>query len=394
MDDRLSQKSRRSRLLRIAVAVAVLGLSGAAGFAGYLQATRFENFLVSGPSMAPTFWGPSRQFVCATCGWRSRVVEIGELSPAAPMCFRCGCRDGNQLSELRVGDEVEVDRAAYWLAQPQRKDCVAIEKPTGGLQVKRIVGLPGDVVRIDSQGQVFVNGEAWRLPSLRDAINLMQPGAEVYQHSDQLGSLSRLVSHDDWWVYHHRDNYNRGLPDVIRDDNPINLRLSRQTLPVEHLFVSLVIRSDGNGVAEFACGLSEEVQRERVKLVGGVQRIVMEFDGGKWNVLLGESEIGDVDGAAASGLELSPQRPIGFRFVGADGAMPESARLESFWLGRGARFDPPRELQERWLDGVRIPDGCFFVLGDNGPASEDSRHTLDGVERERIVGKVKLATAD
>jgi signal peptidase I len=57
-------------------------------------------------------------------------------------------------------------------------------------------------------------------------------------------------------------------------------------------------------------------------------------------------------------------------------------------------------LSEPYLvDGIQyadfpetvIPDGCYFVMGDNRPGSLDSRFTSVGfIEQERFVGKVAL----
>jgi signal peptidase I len=56
------------------------------------------------------------------------------------------------------GQRVVILKAAYWFGQPQRGDVVIFQAPDGSGEewIKRIIGLPGDTVRIDN-GVVYVN---------------------------------------------------------------------------------------------------------------------------------------------------------------------------------------------------------------------------------------------
>jgi signal peptidase I len=56
------------------------------------------------------------------------------------------------------GQRVVVLKAAYWFGAPQRGDVVIFQAPDGSGEewIKRIIGLPGDTVRIDN-GVVYVN---------------------------------------------------------------------------------------------------------------------------------------------------------------------------------------------------------------------------------------------
>lgn len=77
------------------------------------------------------------------------------------------------LGELRAGDRVLVDRVTPWLRAPRRFELVAFRHPedAGHDLVKRVVGLPGERIRI-FEGDVFVNGE--RLRKDRDTILRMR----------------------------------------------------------------------------------------------------------------------------------------------------------------------------------------------------------------------------
>jgi signal peptidase I len=60
---------------------------------------------------------------------------------------------------LYESDRVLVNKLAYILGSPTRKDVIVFNPPLPDMDepyIKRIIGLPGDVVRI-SNGQVFVN---------------------------------------------------------------------------------------------------------------------------------------------------------------------------------------------------------------------------------------------
>lgn len=69
---------------------------------------------------------------------------------------------GSMQATLSDGDQVLVDKLTYRFREPQRFDIIAFpyryEPDT--YYVKRIIGLPGEKVRIDRQGTIFINDEA------------------------------------------------------------------------------------------------------------------------------------------------------------------------------------------------------------------------------------------
>lgn len=64
---------------------------------------------------------------------------------------------------LHPGDHVLVNKLAYRFGGPRRGDLVVFRPPSGGLMLKRVIGLGGDRVSIDD-GVLHVNGSAVREP--------------------------------------------------------------------------------------------------------------------------------------------------------------------------------------------------------------------------------------
>ena len=68
----------------------------------------------------------------------------------------------SMLPTLRAGDFVIVSRVAYWAGKPGRGDVIIFHYPPDPDRepyIKRIIGLPGDTVRV-TQGKVLVNDHA------------------------------------------------------------------------------------------------------------------------------------------------------------------------------------------------------------------------------------------
>ena len=66
---------------------------------------------------------------------------------------------------LHTGEYLIVDKVSYRLGPPQRGDVIVFEPPVSaeGDYVKRVIGLPGELVEVQS-GQVLVNGKAINEP--------------------------------------------------------------------------------------------------------------------------------------------------------------------------------------------------------------------------------------
>lgn len=61
---------------------------------------------------------------------------------------------------LDDGDNLWVDKFSYHFKEPERFDIVVFPMYDGEEYfIKRIIGLPGETVRIDQQGNIYINGE-------------------------------------------------------------------------------------------------------------------------------------------------------------------------------------------------------------------------------------------
>lgn len=79
----------------------------------------------------------------------------------------------SMVPTLQVGDRVVVDKLSYRFREPRRQEIIVFRTPTGSSTqfrqlVKRIIGVPGDVVTVDPALQVVVNGVGLPEPYLPD----------------------------------------------------------------------------------------------------------------------------------------------------------------------------------------------------------------------------------
>ena len=109
---------------------------------------------LSGNSMAPTLFGEHREAVCSKCGFVNRYVV--ESFPAAQ--YHCGqCKLAVTVTDFsqRSGDQVEFVQETNL----NRWDVVLVREPREPLRiVKRLVGLPGEVLQIKA-GDLWIDGE-------------------------------------------------------------------------------------------------------------------------------------------------------------------------------------------------------------------------------------------
>lgn len=106
----------------------------------------------------------------------SWVVDIAVALAFAWFCLHSF---GNQVSVagqsmsplLNSGDVVLANRLVYDLGKPERLDVVVFEREEGNKSVKRVIGIPGDVVQI-IDGLIYINGEKADFPDGLDQVSL------------------------------------------------------------------------------------------------------------------------------------------------------------------------------------------------------------------------------
>lgn len=66
--------------------------------------------------------------------------------------------DGSSMYDtLEDGDNLWVDKLSYRFKDPERFDIVVFLQDTDTFYIKRIIGLPGETVRIEEDGTIYIN---------------------------------------------------------------------------------------------------------------------------------------------------------------------------------------------------------------------------------------------
>lgn len=98
-------------------------------------------------------------------GWVLQIAAVIILSFICAYLFgqRVVITEGSMEPTLMAGDRVLMNTAAYKLSAPERGDLIVFRNSTdknSGLQVKRVIGLPGETVQI-RDGQILINQETY-----------------------------------------------------------------------------------------------------------------------------------------------------------------------------------------------------------------------------------------
>jgi signal peptidase I len=396
--------------------------------------------VVSG-SMADTLVGLHREVVCGACGQRFAIGTSQGPPPARAVCPNCGYLGIDPSLQPDVpGERVVVDRSAFLLRGPRRFEVVAFRPPdrAAAVFVKRVAGLPGEAVQV-CEGDLYVDGRLvrktlaqqravavlvhdasrppaagcglprrWQAPS---PASLWRVERGKFVHPG--GSSGRPA---DWCQYRHL-THRPGQPDVF-DETPIDdqaaynqgwSRRADDIRPVADLLLSLrVEKHSGPGCLAVKIGdgqrrFTVELDLERNRFTAFVDERANALAVGPIGLHPGrpfQVEVSIVDQqflAAVDGRLLvehafrrtGPARPEA-RPVAIGVAGPQ-VEIDEVRLYRDVYYTRPIGVLARWgVDrAYRLGPDEYFVLGDNSPASDDSRSWPcgPGVQGQLLVGK-------
>lgn len=123
-----------------------------------------EAFVIPTGSMAPTLFGRNKDVVCTSCHYKYQVGASTEVDKDGYLVRRIdqstcpNCRKVDQIRELPVfkGDRILVNKFPYQLGEPDRWDVIVFRYPEDPQlnYIKRLVGLPGETIKI-TRGDVY-----------------------------------------------------------------------------------------------------------------------------------------------------------------------------------------------------------------------------------------------
>lgn len=409
-----------------------------------------EAYVVPTGSMAPTLLGIHRESTCGNCEFRFAVGLDADRPPARAICPNCGRIqwDRTQIVEC-PGDRLLVQKHLFEFRRPRRWEVAVFQSPLEPTQpyVKRIVGLPGESVRLVA-GEVLIDGKIARKsfeeqratrvlvhdsdfpakdsrafprwgPHKGNPRYPLKSGwsaegkALVHARTQDETSLSSLVP--DWIEYRHWQP-ERGTYGAILDFYAYNGGEVRSECEVNDLAVEAEVEA-GLGVEAILVRINGTAGRHQVRLPvssdaplevlrngkprkasgiatdlasafgapGRVHKLAVTTIDRRLEVRLDGKPLFDpIEDEEPPGLGAPPPgSPLAFGVIGNG-----KVRISSVRLYRDLYYtDRASNLLRRPFavgEPYQLSVGEYFVLGDNSPVSNDSRFWPKGpVVRDR-----------
>jgi signal peptidase I len=399
---------------------------------------------VVGGSMAPALLGIHREVACADCGLPFPCgIDAGRTPPRA-VCPNCGCSNDNFETLPNVpGDWLLLDREAFAFRPPRRWEVVALRWPrrADAVVLKRVVGLPGESVEI-RDGDVYIDGLIERkfLEQQRAMAILVHDAAHrptreqsppprwrAERPDSRWNASEKGFSHPagpanipiDWLVYHHarqsgKDFVESPVADVASYD-PLRPRREEDVHPVADLMLSfrlsgvsgqgiVYVRAD-DGREHFEARLHfdqavpwYEARRGRQPIPNGEGNMSPGTDSRSIEVSLVDRQfLLAVDGRTVVRYPCEPSRlpthstsiPFAIGIQGMEAAVDELRVYRDIYYTQPIKPSAPPTI----VGSVVLGAGEYFVLGDNSPVSEDSRHWLPhgAIDAKLLIGKPLIA---
>jgi signal peptidase I len=339
---------------------------------------------------------------------------------------------------VRMGDQVLVDHWVYLLGRPQRGDIVAFSHVDDDSErvVKRIVGLPGEKISI-RRGDVYINDKPWQkglhqlkrqailvhdnshaptktknlparwLPAHPESNWIERNQAFIYNGRVPPGKAPDVGMHFDWlsfrsWLGSENPKF-RTKPSPVLDNDSYNQGLNRegQLNDVPDLLLTCRASTAKYGCLVFAA--VDGADRFEVHMCHDIQKLKTYQNGKEINVTLlphrrydepVNIEFALCDQRVLFGMDgrevlrqpyvrtkpNAPQQEPQLQIGGAGARI----RISQVKVWRDLYYLPPsnarlgqdsqQQSPEEWHAERAVPPHSYFVLGDNPPASVDSRY--------------------
>ena len=367
--------------------------------------SRLETHLavIAGDSMAPVLRGVHYRLACLRCGF---PIECGLAHPPDRMlafCSNCGFRE-NPVGPGHLQEADRVQIVPLEIAGPiERWDLIAFRSAgDGSLAVKRVVALPGESpsiergeVRVDGrllakplrvfrQQAVLVYDGRFRLPAEAGTPRWAAASESRFRYDPQgVATLQGTIA------YRHQAISAITTPESSQatqaglvDLDPYNQSLSRRLFPVSDILLRGEFRFRDPD-SHLAVGL------------GGKTPVILRLDANldgqasKWH----RFELARIDGRLLAAIDgrVTMSTPASSDEQDITLALTISSpkvQLRGLQVWRDIYHLPPNLSGESWSLDRPLRENEYLVLGDNPPASSDSRHWKQGIERRAILGKV------
>jgi signal peptidase I len=391
-----------------------------------LHAFGLEPFRVPTGSMAPTVLGNHRVCDCPNCGMVVRIGKCAGDRYERAVCPNCGAAPLPTADVPETaGDHILVNKATFVLRRPRRWE-VIVFRLFGIVLVKRVIGLPGEVVLVKN-GDVYIDGrlarkpfdQAWamRIPVFAQRCRPPSGWAERWQEQDDGPDLvldgrsarqTRTFCTGPPIAGKYRPLRDEYAYDAGRagGDEPVHDFLIEGDVEVQAGTGSLALRlCDGQDWVEVAlpAGRAGAVVTRFWPVRGSApatawtqgaaqtvlepqrsHHVVMAFVDRRVNVRVdGRPIVADVDLPAPSARDGVGQ-PVQLEAAGA------AVVVRDFRLYRDVHYGDRGRTAVRG-EPVRLGVEQYFVLGDNSAISDDSRFwPPDAVSGAQLVGSAFL----
>jgi signal peptidase I len=385
--------------------------------------------VVASGSMAPHLLGPHLQFSCPECGGSFVCDRESALDASEVICPQCGTTRIPTTGVDRPGDRVLMDRSAYLWRTPRRWEVVVLETDDnpGALAVKRVAGLPGEVVELRG-GDVWVNGAIARkeiadcramavpvysLPEGNDNRDQVErrwqcepPASWEYRQGRLAHRVLRPSEPLAWLTYQHRQCFRSPEsvePGVMLDESAYDPSESRVLNPISDVTLRCRLWAAsgevhwriGAGWDPFVFELNFDLKQGTLVHNGHEVASAKLSDevlrhGARWEVMLADHRLYVVvDDRMLIDHPFQPNskgaEPGAVLAVGARGGEVELSELQALRDVYYTSLPEPGGASGQYQLGADE----YFLLGDNSPHSLDSRvwSRRGGVRLQRILGR-------